>query len=311
MKTLESLESKISLASLRTKAEDTRAARAPYVGIPVITSEGERKCVIVSRPILKAAVLFAVSARWDEDKQRLILNGDKRSCYSLISQDAYHVRGELEKWARSRRKRCISNSATPTQRKAAKIDQDIAKFRKQLYKLEIRRPVNPICQAPREQHGDYFRDSELAWHQGKAIRVQLSHKFTAPALETIRQIGIRSAGPCWKELYANAARILAIDAISDRDKHSRITKLTRGPSLHEYLMNPAKYLACQTKPWRYETVSSAEALENIRGARLRYLETVSQCRAIQAQIDNLLKLKHEALKSELQLAPIAKENPLQ
>ena len=154
MKTLETLESKIHLANLRVKAEDTRPARAPYIGIPIITSEGERKmCVIVPRKILQAAIVFAVSARWDEDKQRLVLNGDKRSCYSLVSQDAYLViRGALEKWARSQRKRGVSNAATtPAQRKAAKLDQDIAKLRKQAFKLQTRRPVNPIYDPTRDR----------------------------------------------------------------------------------------------------------------------------------------------------------------
>jgi hypothetical protein len=293
MKTIESLESKIHLANLRAKAEDTRPARSPYIGIPITTSEGERKCVIVPRKILQAAVVFAESVRWDEGKQRLILNGDKRSCYSLISQDAYHVRGKLEEWARAQRKRGVSNGATtPAQRKAAKLDQDIAKLRKQAFKLQTRRPVNPICQAPRENVSDYIREAELAWHRGKAVRVQLSHKFTSPALLAMRHIGIRSAGPCWKELYREAARILGIDAISDRDKHSRITKLTSGPSLHDYLLSPEEYLARQRKPWRCETSFDVDAL---RKARLYYLESLSQCRAIQAQIDNLLKLKAEIL----------------
>ena len=105
-------------------------------------------------------------------------------------------------------------------------------------------------------------------------------------------MGIRSGGPCWKALYADAARILGIEAISDRDKHSRITKLASGPSLHDYLLSPEKYLARQSKPWRYETHFDVQEL---RGARLRYLETISQCRAIQAQIDNLLKVKAEIL----------------
>jgi len=285
-------ESNIHIDRVRAMAEDNRPARAPFIGIPIITEAGDRKCVIVPRKILQAAVTFAVSARWDDVNQRLILNGDKRSCYSLISQDAYRVRGELEKWARSQRKRSVSKSATPAQRKAAKIDQDIAKFQKQLYKLRTKRPVNPLCHAPREVEGDYLRDSELSWHQGKAVRVQLSHKFTAPALKAIRHIGIRSAGPMWKDLYAEAARIIGIDAISDRDKHPRITKLASGPSLHDYMLSPEKFLARQHKPLRSKSAFDAEEM---RTARLRYLELMSQCRAIQAQIDNLLKVKREAL----------------
>jgi hypothetical protein len=282
----------IHLDRVRELAEDSRPTRAPYVGIPIISDEGERKCIIIPRKILQAAVMFAESVRWDEAQQRLIVNGNKRSCYSLISQDAYHVRGKLEEWARSQRKRVVSKSATPCQRKAAKIDQDVAKFQRQLDKIWNKRPVNPICQAPRQHAGDYLRDSEAAWHEGKPVRVELSRRFTSPALKAIRHIGIRSAGPKWKELYAEAAKILGIEAIPDVHKHSRVTKLTRGPSLHDYILSPETHLARQHKPWRHDTSFDVEAL---RRSRLEYLESLSQRRAIQAQIENLLKVKQEIL----------------
>lgn len=278
----------LSLKRMQSIAQDKRPVRSPIVGIPIILDDGSRSCIAVPRRLFEAGMVHAEGVRWDHNNQRLVLNGGKRSCYRLITQGQYDVRLLLWQWAKAQRKHVVSKRLTPADRKALNIDKDIAKTERKLAKLHCSPPVNPVCQAPREFHGDYHRDSELHWAQGRAMRIKLSKHFTAPAIRAYKHIH----RPDWKALYAAATSITG-HGIPDDCKHSRVTKLTRGPSVDEYIRRPDQHLARQSKPYRdrerqYDT---AEMMQS----RMRYIEALSEKRGMQSQIKNLKECKKNLL----------------
>jgi hypothetical protein len=239
---------------------------------------------------LQAAAHHATVAYFDPETARLVLSG-RGSHYSLISQNRWAVTGALEKWARAQRKNKTLKDASPAERKAAKLDAEIAKLQRRKAKVYAERPVNPLCQAPREMQGDYLRDREAAWHEGKRVRQELSRVFTAPCLTAVRHI----ARPDWKSVYAEAARVLGVERIDEARRHSRVTKLTRGPSLTEYVRHPETHLAFQRKPWRDAKPETFD-VERMRERRKEYLEELSVIRAIEQEIRNLERIKRAALR---------------
>lgn len=277
-------------ARLKEIVNDSRPARAPIVGIPVALESGQLTCIRVRRDLLKSALTHAEVAYWDEKSNRLVLNGGKRSCWKLISMDRYETHAALDAWARNQRNRAIQKTATPGDRKAAQIEKQIGILQRRRKKLHASRPVNPICVAPREfNSSDWMREKELAWHNGKRTRKELSRVFTGPALKSIGFV----SRPDWKTLYAKAATALGIESISDCDRHARITRLTRGPSLNEYLREAPKHLAHMEKPYRPSKPWGNEKPLNVemREYRMRFLEEVSTIRALDAQIENLREVQ--------------------
>ena len=276
---------------IREIADDTRPARAPYVGIPVVLESGARFCIVVPRKLLEAGIVHAESVRWDADAQRLVLNGGKRSCYQLMTQDAYKVRGALEVWARGQRKRTKAKSATPGERKAAKFDAEIASLQRRKAKVYAQRPVNPLCQPPDDwRNGESWRASEARWYQGKHVRQELSRVFTGPCVRDLKE----AYRPHWKQVYADAAHVLGLEKIDDGRKHSRETNRRHGPSLDEYVRHPERFLAYQSKPYR--DADREFNVERMREARKNYLEQLSVIRAIEQEIRNLERLKRAALR---------------
>jgi hypothetical protein len=272
-------------------------ARTPIVGIPIILDSGELFCIRVRRDLLEAGAVHAKQVYWDAESERLVLNGDRRSCYRLVSMTQFDAYGRIAPWARAQRIRVIRKTATKGERKAAEIDKEIGILRRKADKIRFTRPVNPICQKP--QRCEYGRDTELAWTRGKDTRKELSRVFTSPALKDYSF----THRPDWKIIYTTAANVLGIESISDRDKHSRITKLTNGPTLKTYITRPDKYLARMNKPWaRGHEVKYGEDTkpieERMREWRKEYLEQVSLKRAIECQIENLTEIKRAILESE-------------
>ena len=296
-------EGRLMIARMRELANDPRPARSPIIGIPISLADGTRVCIKVRRDLLQAACELAESAHWDATANRLVLNGGKRSCYKLIPMNETYasngIRIPLAAWAEAQRKRAIAKSASPGERKAKRIEHEIGVLERKLDKIHARRPVNPICQAPREIVGYWGRDTELAWCKGKRVRRMLARKFTAPALAQYRGVLLR---PKWKELYAQAALILGVEEIPEYDRHSRVTRLTRGPSELEYIRHPEKYLARMSKPWtrgRDRDQSEAETeVEAMRRQRKEYLEDMSMRRAIETQIENLQEVRRTMLEAD-------------
>lgn len=307
----------VNIERLRQIANDKRSARAPYVGIPLVERNGERMCITVKRDHLKAAVALAVYAKWDGEAARLVLNGGRSEwkLVNLIAVNRYAVNGFLEQWARAQRKSIVRKSASPAERKAAGIDKEIGVLRRKLAKVHARR-VNPLCVLPRcESDGTYnyhrgFTESEAAWAQGKRVRRELSRVFTGPALETLNMIH----RPDWESLYAAAAKVLGVESIDESKRHSRVTKLTRGPSITDYVRHPEIHLARMSKPYRtrtcaWDTVAARQKdgecepdsvktfVEQMREARMRYLEELSGRHALEAQIVNLEEVKRVILEA--------------
>lgn len=309
-------EGRLRMSRIREIANDSRSARSPIVGIPIVLADGTRMCIKVRRDLLQAACAKAMEAKWDSVANRLVLNGGK-SHWKLISmKDAYvgdsaGTRGTLTAWATAQRKRVASKSATPAERKAKRIAHEIGILQRRRGKVYARRPVNPICVAPTIY--EYGRENELAWAQGKRTRKELSRVFTAPAIGAIKRV-FRAD---WKPLYAAAAKVLDIKSISERDQHSRITRLTRGPSLTEYIRHPEKHLARMSKPHtrgndkgRYGQESVESEVETMRRRRMAYLEEMSQLRALDARIENLREIRRAILETETETITEA-ETPME
>lgn len=281
---------------LREIVFDRRPARSPIVGIPVVLESGDLTCVRVRRDLLASALTFAEVAYWDEKSNRLIVNGGKRSCWKLISLTRSEAAQRLDSWARTQRGKVLGKTATRGDKKAAKLQKEIAVLQRRRAKIYIRRPINPVCVDHKESACEWTREAELRWHNGKATRKALSCVFTGPALKSIGFV----SRPDWKALYAEAARVLGMETIPDRDRHARITRLTRGPDLREYLREAYKHLTYMPKPsrpgkhWSYD---DRPLNVRMREARAAFLEDVSSIRAIDAQIENLREVQRAARES--------------
>lgn len=279
---------------LKELVNDRRPARSPIVGIPVMLDSGKLFCVRVRRDLLQSALVHAELAYWDEKSNRLVVNGGKRSCWKLISMERFETQGALSSWARTQRTRVIKKSVPEGERKAAKIELEIGKLLRRRKKLYASRPVNPVCVVPHSYPAsEWARESELAWYRGKDTRKALSRVFTGPALKAIGFI----SRPDWKAVYAEAAKVLGIETISERDQHSRITRLTRGPALQTYVKRPDEYLAHMRKPSRPGKHWSADDRPlnvRMREDRLKFLEEVSAIRAVDSHIANLRELQRAA-----------------
>jgi hypothetical protein len=297
-------DGRLRLARLRELAEDSRPARAPIIGIPIVLVDGTRFCIKVRRDLLESAVALAESAYWDAEANRLVLNGGKRSCWKLISMQESHasngILGSLSSWAESQRNRVVAKSSTPGQRKAKRIEHEIGVLERKRDKIHARRPVNPICQAPREC-GDWGRETELAWAKGKHTRRELSRVFTIPALHAIQH----AFRPDWKALYAEAAKTLGMERISEHNRHPRVTRLTNAPTLVSYVKHPERYLARMDKPYtrgkaeRWGQESTESEVESMWRYRKEYLEEMSIIRALNQSIENLNEVKRATLEAEV------------
>src|SRR5258708_302119 len=74
---------RLRMERIHELANDSRPARSPIVGIPLLLADGTRTCIKVRRDLLQAACAKAMEAKWDSVANRLVLNG-RKSCWKLI-----------------------------------------------------------------------------------------------------------------------------------------------------------------------------------------------------------------------------------
>lgn len=278
----------LNFARVSELACEERPRMSPLVCFAVSPAyrSNELVLVLLNRRIAESAFNAPNVSRVEYNfaTNRLTVTGGKTQ-YALVNQATRLTRAEVKEqlvaWSAKYRKSAVAKIATPIERKAVKIMAEIAKLEKQIAKLYLHKPVNPLIPNRRESN-DYYRDSELTWTNGKTQRKQLA-RLTGVWIKRY------SRPDSWKQFYQDAARIIGREAIPDTDQHSRVCARRDGPDIVDYLKQLPVHVANMRKPFRY--ASEFDAAE-IRRQRSEYVATLAHANNLRSHIANLIQARN-------------------
>jgi hypothetical protein len=284
----------LKLASITKYAQGS----APIAGIPI----ADVGTIVLLRRHLRAAL--------DIQPTRIIYNLDTKTLTfrarrtewrlnDLLGQgkvQQWQIREQLRSWANGKRSATRRRKETAALGKEGvyirRLRETIAKLERQLKKIVLRRPENPLNPTPWKEAGDYGRKQAAVWVGESPIRKRLA-KLAGHKL-------IHGEPKTWADFY-RAVEQIAGKLVSESQQYGRVHTRKRyrhglpdHPDRDDYLKNLPRYLVMSEKPWDwrpYDLLKKEEygeqlnALQRHARARLEYCSALRERKAIESQID--------------------------
>jgi hypothetical protein len=191
----------------------------------------------------------------------------------------FRFKQDIAKWADRQRKQ-VKTAANPAH---ARIDKQIRALQREMSKIYVHRPINPLIPMHRESN-DWQRERELRWHQQRTQRTALA-KIAGDWLKD--RVTSQTA---YKQVRSAGCSLKTYSQVTYRDRCRC--------GMHcesDYWRNLYKIVLAQPYPVRKDIgrkpANLGEAMERHAKARLEYLSDHSQVISLREQIASLELLK--------------------